>query len=422
MKSWAEAVLADEAEPPRVEASRPEPEPVPPRPAEPARAAGPASPVAAPHGTPGPPEHWLRDIQARGGGPPSDWVARVRRGAPQWFDNLVREGLVAPEPEEAASSAATPPAPVSVKGTRLAPPRTSSASGQEAHGPMREVSPLGLQVSSSPGAPEAVRPPSWGAGANLGSQGETRGAEVAPRQPGVAPGSLDGMRRDIEVGPGSLDGMRRDTEVGQGSLEGARPGPWGIEVAPGSREGARPGAWGAEVAPGSPVRPASWGPGLERPVSPGSRPVPTRNTVSLVPPSARAHTLPPVERSSGDGAAVHVLTPVPRALPPWEASASRKAPGPSVQLLSIEGESVSRPRSSVSLDAMHGREPGGEAAPAEAFRPHPWPELPPAPSSPSEPLAWPELPPAPAAEPMGVLVELREWERLRRLEREQRGE
>jgi hypothetical protein len=71
---------------------------------------------------------------------------------------------------------------------------------------------------------------------------------------------------------------------------------------------------------------------------------------------------------------------------------------------------------------MHGREPGGEAAPAEAFRPHPWPELPPAPSSPSEPLAWPELPPAPAAEPMGVLVELREWERLRRLEREQRGE
>lgn len=36
--------------------------------------------------------------------------------------------------------------------------------------------------------------------------------------------------------------------------------------------------------------------------------------------------------------------------------------------------------------------------------------------------AWPELPPAPRAESDEAAVELREWERLRRLDREQRGE
>jgi hypothetical protein len=36
--------------------------------------------------------------------------------------------------------------------------------------------------------------------------------------------------------------------------------------------------------------------------------------------------------------------------------------------------------------------------------------------------AWPELPPAPRAESDEAMAELREWERLRRLDREQRGE
>jgi hypothetical protein len=103
-----------------------------------------------------------------------------------------------------------------------------------------------------------------------------------------------------------------------------------------------------------------------------------------------------------------------------------------VQVLSIEGEPVSarvpRPHTPVASDEDRGadtrrvREPVAEATPVETPTPHPWPELMPAGVLSADAHVWPELLPAPAGESTGALVELREWERLRRLEREQRGE
>jgi hypothetical protein len=48
-------------------------------------------------------------------------------------------------------------------------------------------------------------------------------------------------------------------------------------------------------------------------------------------------------------------------------------------------------------------------------------------AAPDEPAAgpsspWPELPPVPVPESTETVVELRQWERRRRLDREQRGE
>jgi len=377
MKSWAEAVLADEEEPgpapSRVEAPEPAPPPLmgavraPP-------AGGAAARGMAAGGDSGPPAHWLRDIEARGGGPPADWVTRVRQGAPSLLDRRVHEGRVAPD----AGQVAPLPAQAPVKESRPAPPRAPTASAREAHGP-------------------------WG---------------EAPTSRLRTPSPLPG--------------------VDAGAAEPGRHPSWSAGVDPG--------------APGT-VRPASWSAGLEPPLPPpGTRPRPSRHTVPRGPPGSETRALPPREgpspapglpvsfledRSSEDGAPPRTPAPDSRVvyLPPREILAPRRPerpptfPGPRVQVLSIEGEPVGvrEPRPHASDEdrgagARRVREPVAEAAPVEAPAPHPWPELPPAVAPSAEASVWPELLPAPAGEPTGALVELREWERLRRLEREQRGE
>ncbi len=249
--------------------------------------------------------------------------------------------------------------------------------------------------------------------------------------------------------------------------EAVRPAPWDMGAAPGSPEVVRPLSWDPGVRertrPGTESRPAPWDAErdsagarpwyaeLERPLPPGTRP---RASPPPVRPASTTRVLPPVDdtgpapvlpvssredRASDDGAsppASRVLYLPPREVPAprWPAKPPT-FPNPRVQVLSIEGEPVSirEPRShhapaasnehrKADAGSLLVREPVAEPAPVEVPRSHPWPELPPAQVHSSDDLPWPELPPPPTGEPMGVLVELREWERLRRLEREQRGE
>ncbi|MBZ4419326.1 hypothetical protein [Myxococcus sp. RHSTA-1-4] len=112
---------------------------------------------------------------------------------------------------------------------------------------------------------------------------------------------------------------------------------------------------------------------------------------------------------------------------------------PRMRLLFLDGEPVSTPEPREShpraaIPADDGTWAGGQSlmawapreveAPARLAFPHWETALHPSESTPvsSVPGTWPELPPAPRAESDEAVVELREWERLRRLDREQRGE
>jgi hypothetical protein len=390
MKAWAEAVLAEEPAP---AATAPRPEP-------------PESAVAGPRGTDGaaPPSpaamapepsfedleaRWLRDLEARRSVPLGDWVARVRRGAPRFLDEVQRDGLV-PAPARGATrptvTAHGPPPPAWTAPNALppAPPPDFQTEGGEAHA--RRESPPAIHASSAsrPSPPPAV--PFWTAAPPPRPEAEVvRSAPATPPSP--APRAAFRAPAPPEHPP-------------VGAEPWPAPAPAPAPRAPPSPEAA------------APVRRSPWD-DLPPFASEGrATRKPTRVPPPMSPP-VEEEPLAPMER-------VKVLPrpAPPRAHAPWaeEDSAPRFAPREPAR------NQVSSPMDEGAWDGARSpltwRPRLVDAPPpteAEFSATHDEPAA--GPSSP-----WPELPPAPVPESTETVVELRQWERRRRLDREQRGE
>ncbi|NMO19405.1 hypothetical protein HPC49_22405 [Pyxidicoccus fallax] len=423
MKAWADSVLADEAlsgpdathaptssntvAAPSEAASASTPPGQPQGPAGvPARppsghprgstaAASQARDVSSPGGGhhDGPPEHWLRDIQARQKGPPEDWLDRVRQGAPGLLERSMREAPVPPGPARGAGVARTavppsvrpfppearppgPPEPVATRAAGL--PRVSSLEFRDASASTR--------FSRAPRPEERKAAPL--------PEPEPRASRIPEDVWGLGPETFAAFR------PPAL----ASTPASRANEGGAPPRPsWSASSSGSASNPLAP----ISRSPWSDLPPFSDSP-AELPRLPGRRAIPPRS---------------PAE---------------PEALEPEKALPTSGLPR--VRLLFLDGDPVSSqvsrepPRHRVSptddgawdgaQSLMRWRPHEAEAPPA---RPG-FPSLEAAPSAAestpasSAPGTWPELPPEPREERDDTVVELREWERQRRLEREQRGE
>jgi hypothetical protein len=388
LKAWAEAVLAEEA------ASAPAVTPV--------GAPRPESHDSTPADTRGipsvgaPPEsleaRWLRDMEARRRIPLADWVARVSRAAPHLLEELARPGPGAARRTPASARTASKdfrsmarPAPavdspeagdeVSAAAARPEPPSLPEAVRRRAPAPPPSpASAAATPVTTHP-EPEAAwsgQATSWGLGPELFAAFQARSAPT-PRP----------VRAEPHPPPAPPAPTSHEPHRQEASTSAARRSPWD-DLPPFASE-----------------------------------------------PSARAPTL------------------VPRLVPPLsdaEPFASTRrvedlptADVPRVRAFPRDGDAVpprEPPRDRVGFAADDDHWDGAQSP--LVWRPR-QPEFPPsAPpllltledeprliegtSGSSTPSPWPELPPAPRAERMEGVVELREWERLRRLDREQRGE
>ena len=421
MKAWAEAVLADEAglsstamsgkaarlgtlleeEPGPAPAGAlplesPKPAPAGPRGAAPGAgtpASSPLSPLAPGTTLEDVEARWLRDIEARRSVPVSDWVARVNRGVPRAMEELVRAGLV------------PPPAP-------------SHGSGA-ADGMPRMPAPPAWAVPDAPRPVTRPRSP-------VRSEPERAEPDAHP----VLPPPLESssfVRSPPSPAPSSrAQTPRLEPEAARGGpFSSWSQGPETLPPFPFPAPPARPPA-GAE--PWSPPAPTPRVPPLPEPAAPVRRspwddfpPFASEERV------ARTPTLVPSP-----------APPLPDAEPPAPEERVRTLPAPSLQRnhpYRLEQDSVPRfeprepPRNRAFIPADEGPWDGAHSPllwrPRLVEAPRPTQPVPSGPHE--EPEAgfsspWPELPPAPAPESTETVVELRQWERLRRLEREQRGE
>ncbi|XXF77104.1 hypothetical protein P2318_29225 [Myxococcaceae bacterium GXIMD 01537] len=368
VKGWAGSVLHGPAAP---EAGGPPPEPAPPAEAAPSAEAAPPGPGAPPAEAPeaGPPEHWARDVMERRG-PPADWVARVRKGAPHLLTRLGMPTTPRRGPPEEPMSFTAPRAEVKTA-PPVSPRPVPSAPVEAVAAPRPEVGPPEPEV----GAPRAVSflaPPS---------------GEVRPSAPAPVTG---------------------------------RPAP---ERAPRPEGAAR--TWAAPEVPakkGEPVEPATYlaptppkkvaeAAALIAPVPsvrPGATPTP-RDVLQEAPlAEVGAPGAPPGRAPTG------VAPPRERVEEISAAPAPEEAPVSGVTRASVLAPSLPGPVESPAYRALQAsalepaprlqpRAPRVEAAPRAA---HPWPEL-----AEAEPLDDAE----------GGVALLREWSRQRRLDREQRG-
>jgi hypothetical protein len=346
----------------------------------------------------GPPEHWLRLVRSKRPGPPADWVERVRRGAPHLLEGLELEGegseaFAGPPKAEPLSPTAPvgPPRGETVPVTRTAPtpqarPRiglgrvgTPPRRELEAHPSPAPVSPVERHGDSWPVRPTETR-----------ARGDTASSEPrrspAPSSTGSHPGEHL-SRRPRAHGPESPAPERPLREAPRGgrlsSSEETAPSTRSTDA----REGAR-----STRARGLSLRPLPETSFPER--SPGSAPFLARHSGELrnVPVFSR-------ERGVWPGSAREDFAPPSRphasltAAPPVARSSSLVSSEPAPRELSFlreEGRAETSSPDVASLsDVSH---------------------------------AWPEPPELPSIEPTDPLAMLRDWERLRRLEREQRGE
>ncbi|MCY1019930.1 hypothetical protein [Pyxidicoccus sp. MSG2] len=388
MKAWAESVLAEEPDSSATPGTAPRPESV-------AAGSRGAEGVAPPSPTAPEPSfedleaRWLRDLEARRSVPLGDWVARVRRGAPRFLEEVQRDGLVPAPPRGARSVTGTtahgPPPPAWTAPNELPPPPPPSppdvqAEGGEVHA--RRESPPAIRSSSAsrPSPPPAV--PFWTAAPSPRPE-----ADVARSAPSTPPSPEPRAAFRAPSAP-------ERPPVGDESWPAPAP------RAPPLHEA------------GAPVQRSPWDDFPPFASEGRTTRTPTR-VPSPVPPRAEEESPSPTER-------VKVLPrpAPPRAQTPWvEADAGpRFAPR-------------EPPRNQVSSREDEGTWDGDRS-------PHMWrPRLVEAPpptqpefsATPDEPAAgpanpWPELPPVPVPESTETVVELRQWERRRRLDREQRGE
>jgi len=393
MKAWAESVLAEEAAPasPVVE-SRPKSE----------DSAATGSPeggraAALPSGAaPAPPAEatleslearWLRDIQARSRVPIDDWVARMSKGVPHLpegaphlpeGDGLPRAHRVAPTSSSPAEAVGTPRSPLP------AVPRSQA----------REARSMARPMAPSPGR---VPAPARG--------GASGAPPVAPRSP-LAP----------VPPPAPPPGRGGDAALESAPVPRVKPGSGGIGPEPAGAFRAPP-AWPSHLTPRQPAAPppphgeVSAETDLPWPRSPWSGLPSFTDTPSTRPPA-------PVLR---------VVPPQPRETP--GASGSERAPPsfglPRFRLLFLDGEPVSAQeprRGRISLSEEAGGWDSPPAPRAWRSREEAKPRSTEGTPTTGDTCLWPELPPAPTADSVEAVVELRQWERRRRLDREQRGE
>ena len=324
----------------------------------------------------GPPEHWMQRVRSTRRGPPADWVERVRRGAPHLLEGLeLEEAPVKPPRRE----------PMSVMGSVPAPPPRPRVPLSSPPPPGREMpGRVPLMRPSVPQTPVSVAPAvvhsvvhsvMHSAPAPVRSSGPRTGASV-PRPPPEreATALVSGIAR--------LDARTAPREGG--SIPSAlRMGP--------QRE-----------AGSTRTRGLSFRPLPETSSSPESQrfmPLPgTRSVQQEGNPGPQSFTPSPCPSPRGRGVMGSVMAPglaVGAASLPPTRSSSFPMPEPSVP-------ETSRPRATARS--------APSSAPGMAF------------SSEEALPAWPEPPELPSPEPGDPLVVLRHWERLRRLEREQRGE
>lgn len=315
---------------------------------------------------------WLRDIEARRSVPINDWVARVNKGAPRLMQELARAGLVPP-----------------------APPRDSVATADVSHG-----------------APASTAAP-----------GEPRPVVQYLSPPGA---DARGGGTDVRQEPTSFDATGTPRQPAASAL------------------------WSTEPEPTRSGPPASWGLGPENfaafRVPPVRTPVGTEPRAATIPSvreppvyeppsSARRSPWDDLPPFASEERALRTPTRVPPPPLPFEdavspASAERARVMPAgawrEEASGLRAESREPPRHR--LTYLHDEATWDAARAPPPWRPRlveaPLPSPPEAQDEPTSSTAspWPELPPAPVPESTDAVVELRQWERRRRLDREQRGE
>ncbi|NTX56451.1 hypothetical protein [Myxococcus sp. CA039A] len=427
MKAWAESVLSEEEsdfaaalaqarvslDAPRADAS--------PDGAEVARVPAAPATVTAPAVGLGAPEHWLRDIQARRtGGPPADWVARVRKVAPHLVEGLPEAEAPLPVSDAHLSfrarmllSASSSAAPSSASAPSLAPPPRRDAARPSA-GPERVSHRPAAQAPSEKGPSASAR--GEGGSETPGRQGPVGVPREAPRHASkVSPLSMPNpFAAPSPPTPVPMDAGRLLAEVA-------------ITPTPSLMHG---------------------GPAFANPVMVASTPAsPSEVCVPPLREEDRERNLCASGYPQGisasqalglQGAPVKAAPPAPRrATPrftgePWgprrrQAELQEEA-RPAVQRdVSLERTPPFAPRTwtEAEEDGRRGASAREQEEASTARFATPVREEPPgAPeeSATADAASWPELPSALAPESPDVAQELRLWTRLRRLEREQRGE
>lgn len=386
-KRWADSVLhgrrASEAEASAPEQASPAEATPPSEPvssqeaAPPSEAPPPSEPFA--EGAPsGPPAHWLRDVGALQRGPPADWVERVRKGAPHLLERMglrYRPGQIPPE-VAAALVAVERPEP------EVAPEEPQAGEApSEAPSPVPEPMEAGARRSE----PRPFAP--------LESPGQARRV-LAPAPVQQAPAPVQQAPR-VEPGP--------ERPVGAPVSRALAPTP--SKPSPGEA--------------GEVPAPARVPPEAPRPEAPARVPEAPRVTRPRAPAVARA-PLPPVERAASVqpprppvARAPELEPPAPEVTAPTRGAVLAPAPP-------LEAESLAyRAAQASSREPTFRPQPAGRVR-TEVLRVDvPVPVL----SAREARVApvWPELPEAQGAESVDGSAVLREWERMRRLEREQRG-
>lgn len=276
------------------------------------------------------PAHWVRDVQALQGGPPADWMERVRRGSPlvpTSLTQLMAARLTAIAPRPAEPSVSNPPE---------------------------------ARVGEAPFLPAPPPAP-------------PRSSEMAPREPSFPVGtSPDQETRE----PSRL--IRWLGVLGASRLEHPEPRAGSESFSPIPRVEVSARAQPVRVVMFAPRRAPARAPSEPSVARPGEEPVP----------STQAQTLPIVAYPWGEEPVVS--RKVDAEPPQHDLSALIASSWPSLADESTP-EANSPPRFS--------------AEAPEARRSAPWPDLP--------------EPPTDSAEEMALL---QQWERLSRLDREQRGE
>jgi len=162
LKAWAESVLFEEESDfaAALAESRFVTDPVRSPPPEP-RPAQPVS-VTAPSMVSGPSEPWRHDAQARGGATPSvDWVARVRKVAPHLVEGLAEAPPAMSAPARSPEPASPPRAPQAPQGRPVAA-RTTPRERMGSLLPVspRRLTPPGRTLAAAPSSPHVpVKPP-----------------------------------------------------------------------------------------------------------------------------------------------------------------------------------------------------------------------------------------------------------------------
>ncbi|QSQ23054.1 hypothetical protein JY651_49570 [Pyxidicoccus parkwayensis] len=384
VKAWAESVLAEEAQTASATGA-PRPESVATKAPVATPPLGPLSPGATLEDLEA---RWLRDLEARRRVPMGDWVARSSKGAPRVPEDLAREGLVPPRGPGVAAGMPRRPTPRVPSVTEA--PRSvvqylspSEAEPRGAESDLRPEPPFPFDTARAPRPMPSPIASRWSAMPAPRSEPEPM-RSTPPSSWGLGPENFAAFRVPPTRTPVSAESR--------------------LPLAPVPREV-------PSAEPGAPSRRSPWDD-----LPPFASEARDTRTPTRVPPLSM-----PLSEEAPPAFTEHVKSSpaldLPRVPAPWQQR--DEGPGP-------RSEPRELPRSRVSYLPDEG--PWDDARAPLTWRPRlveaPLPTPPDAHDEPASSTGspWPELPPAPVPESTETVVELRQWERRRRLDREQRGE